>query len=74
MASKIWTTDTLLDISVNVVPLIVIVAFLVLFLGAAHWGMNLTLIPILQMGLLIVPAILLAYLTYAAAILIENSD
>lgn len=74
MASKIWTTDTLLDISVNVVPLVVIIAFLALFVGAAHWGMNLTLIPILQLGLLIVPAILLAYLTYAAAILIENGE
>ncbi|MFB6081751.1 MAG: DUF6684 family protein [Halanaeroarchaeum sp.] len=74
MASDIWDTETLLDISVNVVPLVVLTAFLVLFVVAAYWGMNLTLIPLLQIGLIVVPAIILAYLTYAAARFIENGE
>lgn len=72
MPSDIWNTETLLDISVNVVPLVVLTAFLVLFVVGAYWGMNLTLIPLLQIGLIVVPAIILAYLTYAAAVVIEG--
>ncbi|MFB6069970.1 MAG: DUF6684 family protein [Halanaeroarchaeum sp.] len=71
LSSEIWNTETLLDISVNVVPLVVLTAFLVLFVVAAYWGMNLTLIPLLQIGLIVVPAIILAYLTYVAAVKIE---
>ncbi|MGM0399062.1 MAG: DUF6684 family protein [Halobacteriota archaeon] len=72
MASQPWTTETLLDISVNVVPLVVLAAFLVLIMGVAYWGMNLTLVPILAIGLIVVPAIILAYVTYVAAIKIES--
>ncbi|MFB6124454.1 MAG: DUF6684 family protein [Halanaeroarchaeum sp.] len=72
MPSDIWNTETLLDISVNVVPLVVLAAFLTLFVVGAYWGMNLTLIPLLQIGLIVVPAIILAYLTYAAAEVIEG--
>ncbi|UWG48229.1 cox cluster protein [Halanaeroarchaeum sp. HSR-CO] len=72
MASQPWTTETLLDISVNVVPLVVLAAFLVLIMGVAYWGMNLTIVPILAIGLIVVPAIILAYVTYVAAIKIES--
>lgn len=71
MTSEPWTTETLLDISVNVVPLIVLSAFLLLFVGLTYWGMDLTLIPILMVALIVVPAIILAYVTYVAAIKIE---
>lgn len=72
MTSEPWTTETLLDISVNAVPLVVLAAFLVLFVGLTYWGMNLTLIPILMVALIVVPAIILAYVTYVAAIKIEE--
>lgn len=72
MPSQPWNTETLLDVSVNAVPLVVLVAFIVLFVGIAYWGMNLTLIPILQLALIVVPAIILAYITYVAAIKIEG--
>lgn len=71
MASQPWTTETLLDISVNVVPLVVLAAFLILFVGITYWGMNLTLIPLLMAGLIVIPAIILAYVTYVAAVKIE---
>lgn len=72
MASQPWTTETLLDISVNVVPLVVLAAFLILFVGITYWGMNLTLIPLLMAGLIVIPAIILAYVTYVAAVKIEE--
>lgn len=71
MTSEPWTTETLLDISVNVVPLVVLSAFLLLFVGLTYWGMDLTLIPILMVALIVVPAIILAYVTYVAALKIE---
>lgn len=72
MTSEPWTTETLLDISVNVVPLVVLTAFLVLFAGLTYWGFDLTLIPILMVALIVVPAIILAYVTYVAALKIEG--
>ena len=72
MTSEPWTTETLLDISVNVVPLIVLSAFLLLFVGLTYWGLDLTLIPILMVALIVVPAIVLAYVTYVAALKIEG--
>jgi hypothetical protein len=72
MTSEPWTTETLLDISVNVVPLIVLSAFLLLFVGLTYWGMDLTMIPILMVALIVVPAIILAYVTYVAALKIEG--
>lgn len=72
MASEPWTTDTLLDISVNIVPLVVLAAFLTLIVGFAYWGMSFTLIPILTVALIVVPAVILAYLTYVAALKIEG--
>lgn len=72
MTSEPWTTETLLDISVNVVPLIVLSAFLLLFVGLTYWGMDLTMIPILMVALIVVPALILAYVTYVAALKIEG--
>ncbi|MFB6093393.1 MAG: DUF6684 family protein [Halanaeroarchaeum sp.] len=69
---RIWTTDTFLDVSVNVVPLIVLAAFLLLFVGGAYWGMGLTLLTAVQGGLVVVPGVILAYLTYVAAEKIEG--
>ncbi|MFW6003719.1 MAG: DUF6684 family protein [Halanaeroarchaeum sp.] len=71
MASQPWTTETLLDISVNVVPLVVLAAFLVLIMGVAYWGMDLTLIPILAVTIIVFHAVVLAVVTYVAAIKIE---
>lgn len=56
----------------NVVPLVVLAAFLILFVGITYWGMNLTLIPLLMAGLIVIPAIILAYVTYVAAVKIEE--
>lgn len=72
MTNEPWNTETLLDISVNVVPLVVLAAFLVLFGAYAYWGMQLALIPLLQIGLIVVMAVILVYVTYVAAIAIET--
>ena len=72
MKSDIWTEDTLLDISVNVVPMVVLVAFVVLFLGATHWGMGLSLLTAVMFALIVVMGVILAYVTYLAAVKIEG--
>lgn len=70
--SSIWNTDTLLDISVNFVPIVVMVAFLLLFLFAAYWGMSLALVPLLQIGGVLSMIVILGILTYVAAKKIED--
>lgn len=72
MTTNIWTKDTLLDITVNVIPLLILGFFLLLFAVVAPWGITLSLVSVLQILLLVVPFIALAILTYEAAKHIEE--
>lgn len=74
MANRLFTTDVLLDISVNVIPLLIMAAFLVLFLAVAPWGRALSLPVALQLALLVAPIVGLAILTYEAAKRIESGE
>ncbi|MGM0592314.1 MAG: DUF6684 family protein [Halobacteriota archaeon] len=63
MASKIFDRDTMLDLTVNFVPLGIILFFIVGFAVVAPFGFN-PMESSLQFGLLVVPFLALAVLTY----------
>ncbi|MFB6164852.1 MAG: DUF6684 family protein [Haloarculaceae archaeon] len=65
--------DTLLDLTVNVVPLVILVFFLLLFAIVQAWQWNAFMFVVSQ-GLLIVPFVLLSLLTYVAARAISTGD
>ncbi|WP_137283204.1 DUF6684 family protein [Halorussus salinisoli] len=73
MATPIFDRETWLDISVNIIPLCIIGFFVALFVVASPWAIE-GLTSAVGFGLLIVPFVLLAYLTYFAARLIEDAE
>ena len=73
MSSSIWNTDTLLDISVNLIPLFIIGFFVVAFVVVDPWG-GPALGKYLQIALLVATGISLAILTHQAAIRIESDE
>ena len=72
MTDSIWSKDTLLDITVNIIPLLILGFFLLFFILVAPWGIGFTLVSGMQMLLIVVPFVALAILTYVAAIHIEG--
>lgn len=72
MASSLLTKEVLLDISVNIIPLFILGAFLVLFVAITPWGIGFSLGSILQISLIGLPFVGLALLTYIAAKKIET--
>jgi hypothetical protein len=73
MATPLFERETWLDISVNIIPLLIIGFFIALFTVAKPWEIE-GLTSVIGYGLLIVPFVLLAYLTYIAASLIEGAE
>ncbi|WP_128477845.1 DUF6684 family protein [Halorussus pelagicus] len=73
MATPIFERETWLDISVNIIPLFIIGFFVVLFTVNSPWKIE-GLTSVLGFALLVVPFLLLAYLTYIAAALIESAE
>ena len=73
MATPIFERETWLDISVNIIPLCIIGFFVALFVVASPWEIA-GLTSIVGFALLIVPFVLLAYLTYFAAELVESDE
>ncbi|MFB6077405.1 MAG: DUF6684 family protein [Halarchaeum sp.] len=69
--SSVFDPDVLLDIAVNIVPLLVIVLFTVLFVVFNPWAGESLLGRALQFFLLLFPLLCLAVLTYVAARQIE---
>lgn len=72
MAANIFDKDTLLDLTVNIVPLIIMAFFIVLFLIYNPWRDEATLGLVLQFALIVTPFVGLAILTYASAKRIEE--
>lgn len=62
----------LADLAVNAIPLLILTAFAVVFLVVDPWG-RVGLATALQFGLLLLPAIGLAYLSYRSGLLISQS-
>lgn len=73
MRDSVWNKDTLLDVSVNLIPLFIIGFFVVAFLVFDPWG-GPALGKFLQIGILVVTGLSLALLTYQAAVWIESDD
>jgi hypothetical protein len=63
MDSSVFDRETLLDLSVNIIPLGIITFFAILFVVAPSFEFD-PFIVALQMGLLIVPFLALALVTY----------
>lgn len=70
MVESVFNKETLLDLSVNVIPLGIMAFFLILFVGFGAWGGSM-LIEVVSWGLVVVPFVGLAVLTYLAARKIE---
>lgn len=65
MANKLFDKDTVLDLTVNVIPLFIIVFFIVGFAVYPAFGTDL-LPSAVQFGLLVVPFVMLTVLTYVS--------
>lgn len=66
MADSVFDRETLLDISVNIIPLFIIAFFLVLLLLGSTYPSNL-LVEIVAVMLHVIPFVGLVLLTYIAA-------
>lgn len=66
MADSVFDRETLLDISVNIIPLFIIAFFLVLLLLGSTYPTNL-LVEIVAVMLHVIPFVGLVLLTYIAA-------
>ncbi|WP_049985442.1 DUF6684 family protein [Halobellus rufus] len=73
MANKIFDRDTLLDLTVNVVPLFIMAFFVVAFAVFSPFGID-PLASSIQFGLLAVPFVLLAILTYFAGKAVAGAE
>jgi len=73
MAPDVFDRETMLDLSVNVIPLFIILFFVVVFVVVNPFGYSLVPTTI-QMALLIVPFIALAVLTYYSGKAIAESE
>jgi len=74
MSSTLFDTDTILDLTVNIVPLAILAFFFVGFFVVNPWGAGFTLERVIQFILVGWVFVALAILTYAAAKRIETGD
>jgi hypothetical protein len=63
MDSSVFDRETLLDLSVNIIPLGIMAFFIILFALASSFKFD-PMIVTIQMGLIIIPFVGLAVLTY----------
>jgi len=73
MAEKIFDRKTLLDLTVNVVPLGILAFFFVAFAVVDPWGFS-PLISTLQFAIIGVTALLLVILTYYAGKAVSTAE
>lgn len=66
MADSVFDRETVLDISVNIIPLFIIAFFLVMLLLGSTYPSN-TLVEIVAVMLHVIPFVGLVLLTYVAA-------
>jgi len=72
MARPSFDRETLLDLSVNIIPVAILLVFSIVFLSASQWEPDLWM-ELLTQFLTLFPLVLLAALTYVAASAIEGS-
>lgn len=73
MAEKVFDRETLLDLTVNVVPLGILLFFIGAFVVVSPWGMD-PLISSLQFGIVGGTALLLVVLTYVAGKAVSTAE
>ncbi|SIQ93724.1 hypothetical protein SAMN05421858_0872 [Haladaptatus litoreus] len=66
MAERVFDRETILDTTVNVIPLGIMAFFFVVFLVFAPWGGS-SLVGLISLALIVIPFIGLALLTYLTA-------
>jgi hypothetical protein len=74
MSARLFDRDTLLDLTVNIVPLAILGFFFVVFVALNPWGGGVTLERVLQFVLVGWMLVGLTILTYYAAKAIETGD
>jgi hypothetical protein len=67
----LFDRETWLDISVNIIPMFIILFFVGVLLFTSPWPQD-RLMNVVALGLHIVPFVLLALLTYVSALAIER--
>jgi hypothetical protein len=73
MATKVFDRDTLLDLTVNFIPLFILLFFIVGYVVYDPFGVD-SVSRILQYVLLVAPFVLLAILTYLSAKAIATAE
>lgn len=73
MSEKVFDRETLLDLTVNVIPLGILLFFVAAFVVVAPWGVD-PLISSLQFGIVGGMAVLLVVLTYVAGKVISEAE
>ena len=74
MNSSVFDKDTILDLTVNIVPLVILGFFIVLYLILNPWGFDDILVSVISHGLMIFTFLNLLLLTYVAALFIERDE
>lgn len=74
MANEIFDRETLLDLTVNMIPLFIIAFFVVAFAVFPLFGRGPLLASAVQFGLLLVPFVFLAVLTYLSGKAIAGDE
>ena len=74
MANEIFDRETLLDLTVNMIPLFIIAFFIVAFAAFPLFGRGDLLAMAVQYGLLLVPFVALAALTYLSGKAIAGDE
>ena len=73
MSEHLLDRETLLDVTVNIIPLVIIAFFFVLYIVFSQFAWE-PLITVVSLGLLVVPFALLALVTYLAGWAIEQGE
>jgi hypothetical protein len=73
-SNRIFDKETILDLSVNVIPLVIILFFTVLFLVVNPWGDLGLFVGLVAFGLLVIPFVGLALLTYLSGLAIAGDE
>ena len=74
MNSAVFDKDTILDLTVNIVPLFILAFFIVAYFAVNPWGMDDILVAAISHGILLFTFLSLAVLTYVAATYIEGDE
>ena len=73
MTDEIFDRETMLDLLVNIIPLFILGFFIVVFAAVSPFGID-PLASSIQFGLIAIPFVLLAVLTYFAAVAVAGSE